>query len=208
MKISATFKRPKIDTGSFKGILPQGLGISTAVFTLGIIVSAIVFILNQNFISENIASYFNSFYLSLSSKNFLEIFCGDILVLLPFYVLLVIFGTSAFGSVAGLVTLFFKSFGLGATVSFLFYKYQLKGIEYFLLVFLISKLILVFDLLFISQNCVSSSQKIKKLAERVQSDSFDFKLYGKKCLFAFIVMLISCLTEAICIKIFSPLFNF
>lgn len=208
MKISATFSKPKIKYNSFKELFPQGLAISAAVFAAGIIVSSVVFVLNKVFISEKIDTYFNYFYLSASSKNFIEIFCGSILVILPFYVLLVIFGTSVYGSYAGLAMLFFKSFGMGAVVSFLFYKYQLKGIEYFLLVFLISKLILVFDLLFISQNCVSSSQKIKKLAEKEQSDSFDFKLYRKKCLFAFAVMIISCLTEAVCIKIFSSLFDF
>lgn len=208
MKISATFSRPKLKDFSFKGVFPQGLGISAVIFALGIVASSVVFILNKEFISEKIGTYFNYFNLSVSSKSFIEIFCSSILVLLPIYVLLVIFGTSVYGSFAGLFILFFLSFGLGTAVSFLFFEYKLKGIEYFLLVFFTSKLILIFDLLFISQSCVSSSQKIKKLAEREQSDSFDFKLYRKKCLFAFALLVISCLTETVCIKIFSSLFDF
>lgn len=213
MKISATFSRPKIkapklNLTSMKNIMPDGLGISIAVFSVGIIVSSVVFVLNENYLSEKLSKYFNIFYLSFSSKTFPEIFCGELLLFVPFFLLMMILGTSAYGTFSGIAVLFSKSCVLGATVSFLFYKYQLKGIEYFLLVFLISKLIIVFDILFISQNCMSSSKKIKKLAERGQSDSFDFKLYNRKCLFAFVVMLLSCLAETISLKIFSPLFTF
>lgn len=207
MKLSATINRREIFHGYSKNRFPKNLLISFITIIIGIICGTIIYIINSDFISNRLVKYFVSFYTEFSGKKFYEIFCGIILSFLSYYILLVIFGTSVLGFVPTIATAFFKAFGMGCLATYIISAYELHGFEYFLLIIFPGKILIIFSLLLLTEMCIDSSQRIKELSEKGSAERFSLNLYLKKSLLILIMMILSALTETICIKLFSSLFE-
>lgn len=184
------------------------LMLSCGVIVCAIVCGALIFSLNTKFISQEISSFFVAFTTEFSYKSFLEIFCGDLLPSLIFYAFAVVFGTCALGAVPVILTFFTQFFGLGALAAFLFGSYGLEGVEYFLLIFLPAKSVLIFSAIILFECTVSASQTVKRTVFGKEKDPFHEKDYWFKCLFALFFVVISSLLEALMIRLFSSLFSF
>ena len=72
---------------------------------------------------------------------------------LPYVILMILFGTSAYGTAVIAIISFIKVIGLGILSSFLYSSYALKGIEYSFLVFFPGKFTFILSVLFMMNTC-------------------------------------------------------
>lgn len=182
--------------------------ISTVSIASGIICGSIFYILFEQLFTSNICDYFIKFITDFSNKNSAEIFSSLILTNLPYVIIMYILGTNARGSIFIPALTFIKASGLGIVTTYIFCKYTLKGIEYCLLVFFPSKIILIFSLLLLTENCYLTSSKIGKCIKSKYEADIELSKYDLKTIIICLIMLVSCLIELISIITFSSLFTF
>ncbi len=206
MKIEAVVTKPNFFKKNYKS-LTKALIISFFTIFTAIILSTILFNFKSDLISDKLMELFVNFKTDFSSKTFIEIFCGFVLTSVPFYVFVIIFGTSSIGLLPIVLTVFIHTFGIGCLASYIFSTYSLMGFEYFLLVLFPGKVITIFSILLLSETALNSSQQIKEATKMVSGEAFSQKIYGMRCFVIGILFLFAALVDTITIKLFSPLFQ-
>ena len=127
----------------------------------------------KSFIDEDIMGYFISFLYGFSSKSKGEFLSGLIISVLPYIILMLIFGLDLIGAPLSLIFTFFKSLAPTLLFSFLYKEYGLKGAEYVFLVLAAGEIVSLFGALLICTTSYRMSQCIKE--SLIKKDEFPQK---------------------------------
>ncbi len=185
----------------------------THIFCFIIIASAIItgtlsyINFEESFIDE-IQRSFEVFSVEFISKTKFEIFSGVLLSHLPYIILMIVFGTSVFGSIFAVALSFIKGTGLGMLGAYIYSSFGLKGIEYAILVFFPGKFLLLLSMLFLLNFAVTESLYLNKLTKGEWQVEKDNMLYIMKITVSFIFIIFSALIDCFLVSAFSSLFTF
>ena len=202
MKSSGAVLSLKRMTIKDKGLLAAFISSLTGIISGTLIYT--FFLINENPIFD----VFHSFYTDFKDKTDIEAFSGIVVVILLYFFVLFISGSSFMGKYLCVSATFFKAVGIGALISFLYSEYGLKGLEYVLLVFFPGKCILLFAAILMTKNSFDMSNTVKNgMSEKGSIASF-VKMYYVKSLLSLIIFIVSATADFLLIKIFSDLFDF
>lgn len=174
----------------------------------GLLLGCLFCFLFENQITEKLITAFVEFATNHSNKSGLEIFSGIVLSIIPYFLIMYFLGTSARGTSAIFLMTFLKALGLSIVTTYIYFTYELKGIEYCLLVFFPGKILLLFSMLLLTENCYVTSKKIQRTVKNKNESKVDLIKYDFRNVFIAVIMLLSCLVEFVLIKAFSTLFVF
>lgn len=205
MKINAVITAKKNGTQNIAGM--SDLIISFLSSLLGIIIGATLSVIYSDFFKENLKVLFVN-YTSCSDKAFIEIFAGIFTENLLYIITVVILGTSIIGYIPIIAVTFFKMLGIGTITGFIFSQYALRGLEFYLLTQLAGKIFLIFAIVFITKNCLSSSKSLGGKILKNTGNEYKKQIFIKQIILSVITVFISSLTDALLLKGFSSLFVF
>ncbi len=206
MKINAviipkrTFK-PKEKSLPFN----KNLLIITAILSVAALSGVLLYIIAKSQIDVHLSESFNFYTQSFIKKSKPEMFSGLLLEGLPYFFLMLLFSTSVIGDVFIYTLSFIKVLGLSTCITYIYSVYELKGIEYCLLVLLPGKFFLILGILLLI-NCCSSI--IKTVTKRSKEFNFEPKNIAVKTVAVLIILLISSTVELLTTSMFSDLFAF
>ena len=203
MKVSAAVISLKRFVVKDKGLLWAFV----AIFA-GIISGSLLYALILHSGNNGIFQLFITFNIDFINKSELEIFSGITLNVLLYFMALFISGCCFNGKPLCVFITFIKMLGIGATVTYLYAQYELKGLEYVLLVFFPGKILLLFSSMLMTKSCFEMSSLVKNGISEKGSGASVIKLYYLKSLIYMLVFMLSAATDYIAIKIFSGLFDF
>lgn len=206
MRISAVFSSDIINKERF--IKDKILLFSFVVIAAGIISGIILFVFANNLFGNEISDMFSDYFTDLSDKTKIEIFTGMLVSSLPYVILMILFGTSAYGTAVIAIISFIKVIGLGILSSFLYSSYALKGIEYSFLVFFPGKFILILSVLFMMNTCINNSLEINRVLKGERKAENSSLNYSVKVITAVIMFIISSAIDCLMTVSFSSLFSF
>ncbi len=174
----------------------------------GLLMGCLFCFLFEKHLNEKLFSVFIDFTTNFTNKSSIEIISGIILSIIPYFIIMYFLGTSARGTSAIFLLTFLKSLGLSIVTTYIYFTYELKGIEYCLLVFFPGKILLLFSMLLLTENCFITSKHIQKTIKNKNESKVDLSKYDFRNVFIAIIMLLSCVVEFVLIKAFSTLFVF
>ena len=207
MKISAVIRNPSRDL--FNTINENKSSVqSTAIIVLGIIFGVLLYVFNSESLTRDLFEYFVSFTTDFSHKNKPEIFSGLLLPDLIYLIIMIILGTSAFGTPVVICINLVNSMGLGMLITYIYDNFALKGIEYSLLVLLPGKFLLVLAMILLTQNSVVTSKSIRELVHTKSDRVVDFKKYTIRSVVILAIILLSALIDFLTVISFTSLFEF
>lgn len=204
MKVSATINKPFY----FKDNTKISANISAFILIAGIISGTFIYIISRNNIANELFEYFISFSMYFSNKNNIEILSGLIMQNITYYIFMLVFATCVFGTSAVFFISFVKAMGLGMLTTHIYNEFALKGIEYCLLVFFPGKLLLIFAMVLLTQNCYLTSLDINKKVRYNNDRVVELRKFGLRALLILIIILISSLVDFLTVTSFSSLFDF
>lgn len=184
----------------------KNLIISFVTILSGFLSGVVIFILMNEKILSRTIKVFLEYHTVHFNKTSLEIFCGILLYNTIYFVIMFIVGGSLFGRFLAPAVTLTKSLGITIVISYLYCEYALKGLEYTLLVFFPGKSLLIASFLFMTKICIDMSNELIKYEKNDFRDHIS-RYYAKSALIFFMILL-SGLFDLICIKLFSPLFDF
>ncbi len=207
MKINAVFRTNKAvkPVGEGRGVTPY---IPPVCIGLGLIIGTVFFLVCGTEIESELWELFIDFSLNYSNKTSMEILSGMIISNIPFFAAIYLLGTSSRGYIGISLLCFVKSFGFGLLTSYLYYSYELRGIEYCLLVLFPGKIIFFFALLLLSESSFSLSLSLSKAIKQKDGPHPDLSKYDLRTVVLYLIVLVSALIDLMMIKCFSSLFVF
>lgn len=178
------------------------------VLSSALITGTILYVLSEEYLTEDMFRYFTGFYLDFSSKTTLEVFSGIILSHLPYVLLMIVFGTSSVGCYFVAAISFIKASGMGLISAYLYSSFGLKGIEYALLIFFPGKFLMIFSILFIMHSGINNALYVKGLTKGEYRAEKSSNLYAVKAVTAVLLFILSSLVDCFLAVSFSSLFVF
>lgn len=210
MKINAVFlkKSGVRRTGFHVGDAERSLLLIFAVILLSVIFGALAYTVNRNAFGGEIWNCFVSLLTNANGKSFIEIFSGFYIIDLFVLLLLTVFGSSSFGFLPTIITVAFRSVGIGTIGAYLFANYSFVGLKYYLLVIMPGKIVLFFGLLLAAQNCLRTSKKTKQIIDGKTGETIDRKLFFFRNAVCGAFFALSALTDTCLMYFLSGKFNF
>ena len=182
--------------------------ISAGAIALGIVLGSILYSAGKVAEDSTLIDYFISFAMDFSNKNKPEILSGIILSHIPYFIMMLIFGTSVIGTPAVVLLTCIKSMGLGLLTTYIYSAFSLKGIEYCLLVLFPGKFILIFAMILLTQSCLVNSESIRNSLKNKEGRVVSYDKFALRSLLILILIILSALTDFVTIISFSQLFDF
>ena len=204
MKINAVISKPSVKINSVN----KSAITSAIMIVVGIIVGSIIYLINKDDLVNSLFDYFISFSMDFSHKNKPEILSGIILSNIPYFIIMLVLGTSAVGTPGIFALTVVKSMGLGMLTTYIYDSFSLKGIEYCLLVTLPGKFILIFAMILATQNSFMTSDTIRESLISKEGRVVSLNKFLLRSIFILFLILLSALVDFIAIVSFSSLFNF
>ncbi len=204
MKVSAVIHKPSFSSDNTK----KSALISTIILVAGIISGTVVYMLSKDSVENELRELFLSFFTELSNKNKPEIISGLVMQNLGYFFLMLIFAVCAFGTPAVYFLSFAKALGLGMLTTYIYDAFALKGIEYCLLVFFPGKILLIFAMVLLTQNCYVMSLDINRSLRNKSDGVVEFKNFSLRALLILIIIFLSSFVDFLTVISFSSLFNF
>jgi uncharacterized membrane protein SpoIIM required for sporulation len=204
LKFNAVISKPslKLDFAN------KTASISFAVIILGIITGTIIFWLSEDVVFKELYDYFISYTTDFSDKNKPEIISGLILSNIPYYIFMLILGTSVVGIPGAICLTFVRSMGMGFIVTYIYDKFALKGIEFSLLVFLPGKFIMILAMILLTQSCLITSQTIRKSLVKHEDRVVPFHKFILRSLIIILLFMSASIMDFLTLNCFSTLFDF
>ena len=204
MKINAVISKSSVNVDStYKSAI-----ISAITIAVGIIFGAIICILSKDNLNLSLIEYFINFSTDFSNKNKPEILSGIILSHIPYFIMMIIFGTSVVGTPAVILLTNIKSMGIGLLTTYIYSSFSLKGIEYCLLVMFPGKFVLIFAMILLTQNCFVTSNDIRQRLTNKEGRVVSLEKFAIRSILIFGLIILSALIDFFAIISFSSLFNF
>ncbi len=182
------------------------LYISFGSILTGFLCGVLMYIYTDDSIKNKISDFFISFHTDFSDKSTIEIISGFLLYGIIYYFSMLLLGSSIFGNVLSPMLTTVKASGITVLICAFYCEYSLKGLEYTLLVFSPGKSILIVAMLIMTKTCIDMSGEIKAYTKNNQSEII--KTYLLKCCALLPFFVFSWITDLLCVKIFSGLFDF
>lgn len=182
--------------------------ISFSIIAVSFIFGTALYITAENSLTEEIFSCFTEFYSDFSHKTKLEVFSGILLSHLPYIMLVIILGTSAYGYGIIWIFSFIKASGLGILAAYFYTTFALEGIEYALLVFFPGKFFLILSMLFTMKCSADNSLYISRLIKGECRTENSSTLYSLKMVTAVLLFVLSSAIDCFTVVSFSSLFSF
>ena len=204
MKINAVISKQTLNINSAN----KSAILSAIIIALGIIAGAVVFIFSQDNIVNTLVEYFISFAMDFSNKNKPEILSGIILSHIPYFLTMLILGTSVVGTPGVMILTAMKSMGIGMLTTYIYSAFSLKGIEYCLLVLFPGKFILIFAMILLTQSCYITSRSIKESIKTKENRGVHFEKFALRSIFIAFLIILSAIVDFVTIISFSSLFDF
>lgn len=210
MKINAVFlkKSGVRRTGFHTDDAEKSLILIFAIMMVSVIFGALAYTLNRNAFGGEIWNCFVSLLTNTNGKTLIEIFSGFYIIDLFVLFLLTVFATASFGSFPAIITVFFRTVGIGTIGAYLFANYSFTGLKYYLLIILPGKVILFFGLLLAAQNCLRTSKKTKQIIDGKTVETIDRKLFFFRNAVCGAIFALSALTDTCLMYFLSGKFNF
>ena len=203
MKINAVISKPALKVNS----ADKTAIISAVIIAVGIIAGTVVFIFSKDTAVDSLCDYFLAFTSDFTNKNKPEIISGLILSNIPYFIMMLILGTSVIGVPGIAVLTFAKSMGIGLLVTYIYDSFALKGIEYCLLVLLPGKILLVFAMILLTQSCYVTSGNIRtSLYDKETAEPLH--KFAVRSLVILLLFLASSVVDYFTLTGFSSLFKF
>ena len=204
MKINAVISKPsvKMDRANKSAI------VSALAVSIGIVVGSIVYAISKGELTDTLLEYFISFSMDFTDKNKPEILSGIVLSNIPYFIAMVILGTSAVGTPVVLPLTFVKSMGLGLLTTYIYDAFALKGIEYCLLVLFPGKSVLIFAMILATQNSIITSNIIRKKLKYKDNGVVSLNKFALRATFILIMIMLSGVIDFLTLLSFNSLFNF
>ena len=204
MKINAVISKPSVKMDSAnKSAIVSALAVS-----IGIVVGSIVYAISKGELTDTLLEYFISFSMDFTDKNKPEILSGIVLSNIPYFIAMVILGTSAVGTPVVLPLTFVKSMGLGLLTTYIYDAFALKGIEYCLLVLFPGKSVLIFAMILATQNSIITSNIIRKKLKYKDNGVVSLNKFALRATFILIMIMLSGVIDFLTLLSFNSLFNF
>ena len=204
MKINAVISKSSVNLDStYKSAI-----ISAITIAVSIIIGAVIYILSKDNFDSSLVEYFINFSTDFSNKNKPEILSGIILSHIPYFIMMIIFGTSVFGTPAVIFLTSIKSMGIGLLTTYIYSSFSLKGIEYCLLVMFPGKSVLLFAMILLTQSCFVTSNDIRHSLKNKEGRVVPFDKFAIRSILIFCLILLSAIIDFLAIISFSSLFNF
>ena len=204
MKINAVISKSSVNVDStYKSAI-----ISAITIAVGIIFGAIICILSKDNLNSSLVEYFINFSTDFSNKNKPEILSGIILSHIPYFIMMIIFGTSVVGTPAVILLTNIKSMGIGLLTTYIYSSFSLKGIEYCLLVMFPGKFILIFAMILLTQSCFVTSNDIIQRLKNKEGRVVSLEKFAVRSILIFGLIILSALIDFLANISFSSLFNF
>ena len=204
MKINAVISKSSVNVDStYKSAI-----ISAITIAVGIIFGAIICILSKDNLNLSLIEYFINFSTDFSNKNKPEILSGIILSHIPYFIMMIIFGTSVVGTPAVILLTNIKSMGIGLLTTYIYSSFSLKGIEYCLLVMFPGKFVLIFAMILLTQSCFVTSNDIRQRLTNKEGRVVSLEKFAVRSILIFGLIILSALIDFFAIISFSSLFNF
>lgn len=207
MKVSAVIKNPAKDIIQTMNENKSAV-ISSLIIISGIITGVLIYVVNNENLSNDLMEYFLKFNTDFSHKNKPEIFSGLLLPDLIYLTSMSILGTCAFGAPIVILISIINSMGLGTLTAYIYDSFALEGIEYCLIVLLPGKFLLILAMILLTQNCTVTSKHIKNSIFNKDNRVVDFRKYTARIIVIAIILLLSTLVDYITLTSFISLFNF
>lgn len=208
MKINAVLTAKNNKTDKKMSNIADFLSASITII-LGILSGCTISVFGTDALSIDFTDKFISFYSTFNTKSVTDIFLASFTENVIFLLMVAITGTCVFGYIPIIVITFFKMLGLGCFTGYIFNIYSLKGLEFYLLTQFPGKVFLIFSVIFITKNALTSSKKIKEnLLQNERANEYEKELFFRQIIVSTFVLILSSLTDSVLIKSFSPLFNF
>lgn len=210
MKINAVFlkKSGAKRTGFTAGDTEKSLFLIFAVMLLSVLLGSLAYTLNRNAFGGEIWNCFVSLLTNANGKSFIEIFSGFYIIDLFVLLLLTVFGTASFGAFPTVITVIFRTSGIGTIGAYLFSNYSFDGLKYYLLLILPGKVILFFGLLLAAQNSLRTSKKTKQIIDGKTGETIDRKLFFLRNAVCGAIFALSALVDTFLMYFLSGKFNF
>ena len=204
MKINAVISKPTL-----KFEFADKIAVFSAVLiVIGIISGTVIYSVTKNNIVDSICEYFISFITDFSNKNKPEILSGLILSNIPYFIMMLIFGTNVIGTPGVIALTYAKSMGIGLLYTYIYDAYALKGIEFCLLVLLPGKFILILAMILLTQNCYVTSNNIRKSLYNSENRAVSLSKFALRSLIIVTLFVISSIVDYFTLTSFSSLFDF
>lgn len=206
MKISAVISSDLIKKERY--IKDKTLLLCFAVIASGLVSGTFIYLFAKEALNAEILDAFLSYFTSFSHKTKIEIFSGMLIANLPYILLVIVLGTSAYGSVFIAIFSFIKIAGLGILSAYFYSEFALKGVEYSLLVFFPGKFMLILSVLFMMHYSINNSIHISRLIKGEYKTENSSSLYSVKTATAVMMFILSSLFDCFMAVSFSSLFSF
>lgn len=204
MKLSAVIKRPSVSSNPAK----SSAMISASIIIVGITVGTALYVLSEKAIENQLWNYFISFSTDFANKNKPEIFFGLVMQNLAYFSVTLFCALCVFGTPAVFFLSFTKSLGLGMLTTYIYDSFALRGIEYCLLVFFPGKILLIFAMILLTQNCYVMSTDINRSIRNKSEGGVEFRKFTLRGLFILFLIILSSLIDFLTVISFSSLFDF
>ena len=204
MKINAVISKPSI-----KFDLSDKLAMFSAVIiAVGIVTGAMIYSVAKSEIVNLLCEYFTSFVTDFANKNKPEIISGLILSNIPYFIMMLIFGTNVAGTPGVIALTYAKSMGIGLLYTYIYEAYALKGIEFCLLVLLPGKFVLIFAIILLTQNCMLTSNNLRKNLKCEESRVVPLHKFALRSMIIAVIFILSSVVDYFTLTGFSALFDF
>lgn len=208
MKINAVItKRPRTTMSKERlDVFDRTLIAIFGIMLVSVLSGALVYRIKSNFFDSAVFDSFVAFSTDLTGKSFFEAFSGFFAVDLSMIAILTILGTSSFGRVPILATAAFRVVGVGVLGTYLFDKFGVTGLKYFLAVIIPGRVFMFFALLLSVQNCVQCCNRIRLALKGENVKAVDYKVFLLRNLVAAALFALAALVDALLLKFASQHF--
>lgn len=210
MKIKTIRLRKYAELSPDQEIEVKSMIIFIALFAMGVIVGAgIIKKGSSTELITDFTSIFNIYIHNRNNSKIINMFFNSLTINLFLIILNFCAGLCCVGIPIAILTPITKGIGYGVLSGFLFIKYSMNGIGYFLLTIFPSGVIAASILLLASCSaCLMSKELLAVILEKKQPNSIAVIKYIKRYLVYFSGILFSSAAETLLIKAFSYLFVF
>lgn len=177
----------------------------------GILIGSLLIRQKDGFAFLNAKSFFNNYFSSRTEATFFEIYIQSIVGILPFLLLIFIFGASFIGYILVPIIISFKGVLIGMLSGYMYSVYAFKGIAFCILMLLPICIITVFVLIISGREALNFSSVVSRSITKYNNNEnvpANFKVYCFRNITLLFVLLVSSLIETLFCLCFLGFFDF
>lgn len=204
-------QRKKIFTLNISGIKPDlPFIIFSMIFVIGVFLGCFSVGRFEQILND-VTEEFSAFVELRRAAGFFQILKNSFMMVVPYYVMIFLCGTSVIGCVISPVVLAVKGFSYGCFAGYLYFTYRLDGIMFNALILIPSVLVAVIGLLVLTREAFSFAYLLSGIcikSNKPVNIYTNFKLYCVKSLIYIIFAIVAVLFDIGMSALFISFFEF